>query len=283
MKILVVGAAGQLGQAMVPRLSSAHTVTTLTRRDVDITDHETLRRLAIASQAEVIVNCAAFNMVDAAEDDFRAAIDINAMAVRTLARAAETLDATLMHFSTDFVFDGKAAQPYRETDVPEPKSVYGQSKLVGEWMAAGWHKHYVFRVESLFGGPHTRSSVDRIVDGVRAGTETPVFHDRFVSPSFVDDVAAASQLAIERRIPYGLYHCVNTGLGSWLDVARTIAGLVGNGDRMLKPISVNDLKLRAARPAYAALSNQKLQDAGIAMPTWQNALERYLNRRSAAS
>jgi dTDP-4-dehydrorhamnose reductase len=283
MKILVVGAAGQLGQAMVPRLSSAHTVTTLTRRDVDITDHETLRRLAIASQADVIVNCAAFNMVDAAEDDFRAAIDINAMAVRTLARAAETLDATLMHFSTDFVFDGKATQPYRETDVPEPKSVYGQSKLVGEWMAAGWHKHYVFRVESLFGGPHTRSSVDRIVDGVRAGTETPVFHDRFVSPSFVDDVAGASQQAIERRIPYGLYHCVNTGLGSWLDVARTIAGLVGNGDRMLKPISVNDLKLRAARPAYAALSNQKLQDSGIAMPTWQDALERYLNRRSAAS
>jgi dTDP-4-dehydrorhamnose reductase len=282
MKILVVGAAGQLGQAMVPRLSSGHAITTLTRRDVDITDHETLSRLAIASQADVIVNCAAFNMVDAAEDDFRAAIDINAMAVRTLARAAESLDATLMHFSTDFVFDGKATQPYRETDVPEPKSVYGQSKLVGEWMAAGWHKHYVFRVESLFGGPHTRSSVDRIVDGVRARTETPVFHDRFVSPSFVDDVAEASQRAIERCIPYGLYHCVNTGLASWLELARQIAGLVGHGDAMLKPISVNDLKFRAARPAYAALSNQKLKDAGIALPTWQNALERYLDRRRVA-
>ena len=282
MRILVVGAAGQLGQAAVARLSPRHEVATCTRQDVDLKDHAAVRAFVLACRPEAIVNCAAFNNVDAAEDDPRIALETNAMAVRTLARSAADLDAVFFHFSTDFVFAGTASTPYTETDDPEPKSVYGQSKLVGEWLAASAPKHYVFRVESLFGGPHTRSSVDKIVDAVRAGTDTPVFFDRFVSPSFVDDVADAVTQAIDTRIAFGLYHCVNGGVATWLEVGREIARQLGRPETMLKPVSVNAVKLRAARPKYAALSNAKLAAAGVAMPPWQDAIGRYLHRRSCA-
>ena len=280
MRVLVIGAAGQLGQATVAKLSSRHDLSAITRQDVDLKDHAAVRALVLARRPEAIINCAAFNHVDAAEDDPRTALETNAMAVRTMARCAADLDAVFFHFGTDFVFAGTASTPYTEADDPEPQSVYAQSKLVGEWLAALAPKHYVFRVESLFGGPHTRSSVDKIVDAVRAGTETPVFVDRFVSPSFVDDVADAVTHAIETRIPFGLYHCVNGGVATWLEVGREIARQLERPYTMLKSVSVNDVKLRAARPRYAVLSNAKLAAAGFAMPAWQDAIGRYLHRRS---
>ena len=282
MNVLVVGAAGQLGRAIVSRLSRDHLVTACTRHDVDLANHRAVRAFVLDHQPQAIVNCAAYNNVDGAEDDPRTALDVNAMAVRTLARAAETLGAVLMHYSTDFVFSGTATSPYTEEDLPEPQSVYAQSKLVGEWLAADWARHYVVRVESLFGGPHARSSVDRIADAVRAGRQAPVFFDRTVSPSFVDDVAEASADMLVRQIPFGLYHGVNTGAATWLEVGREIARLLHQPDTTLTPVSVNDVKLRAPRPQYAALSNAKLAAAGFVMPTWQDALARYLEGGRAA-
>ncbi len=278
MRILVVGAAGQLGQAITAQLAVEHTITPLTRREVDVTKHRDLLAFALDHRPEAIVNCAAYNNVDAAEDHQETALEVNAFAVRTLARAAAELDAVLLHYSTDFVFSGTASRPYTEEDAPEPQSVYAQSKLVGEWMAADCHKHYVIRVESLFGGPQARSSVDRIVSAVREGEPAPVFFDRSVSPSFVDDVAEASTHMLERLVPFGLYHCVNTGVATWLDVGREIARLLHQPGTTLKPVSVKDVKLRAPRPQYAALSNAKLATAGFAMPTWQDGLARYLER-----
>ena len=193
------------------------------------------------------------------------------MVVGTLARAAAALDAVLVHYSTDFVFAGTASTPYTETDTPEPRSVYAQSKLIGEWLAADAPKHYVLRVESLFGGPHRRSSIDRIVDLVRSGQPAPVFVDRVVSPSFVADVADASAFILRAQPPTGVYHCVNSGHATWLAVGQEIVKRLGGSETALKPISVNDVKLRAARPQFAALDNAKLARAGYAMPSWQDA------------
>ena len=192
MRLLVTGAAGQLGQEMTARLSGSHEVTTWTRADVDLTRHQDVRDAIRALAPEAIINCASYNQVDAAEDEQVLALDVNAMVVGTLARAAAELNAVFFHYSTDFVFAGTASTPYTEADQPEPRSVYAQSKLVGEWLAADAPQHYVIRVESLFGGPHRRSSVDRIADAIRSGQPAPVFHDRIVSPSFVTDVADAS-------------------------------------------------------------------------------------------
>ena len=277
MNVLVLGAAGQLGQAMAARLSMEHTVTRWTRDDIDLRRHGALAQGVRQVAPAAIVNCAGYNNVDQAEQDQETALDVNAMVVRTLARAAADVGAVFVTYSTDFVFAGTAMVPYTELDRPEPQSAYAQSKLVGEWMAADAPKHYVLRVESLFGGPKRRSSIDRIANAVRSGEPAPVFVDRVVSPSFAPDVAEASAHLLRAGPPYGVYHCVNTGHATWFEVGQEIARLLGKTDGALKPIGVADVVLAAPRPKYAALSNAKLAAAGFAMPTWQDAIARYLS------
>jgi dTDP-4-dehydrorhamnose reductase len=281
MRVLVVGAAGQLGQAVVARLSGAYDVVPCTRADVDVTDHAAVTAFVRDAHPEAIVNCVAFNDVDGSEDRQQHAFAVNAFAPRSLARVADELGAVFVHYSTDFVFSGAATAPYTEEDSPEPQSVYAQSKLVGEWMAAGCRRHFVVRVESLFGGAQARSSVDRIIAAVREGAEARVFFDRVVSPSFTVDVAGALAHMLGGTAPFGLYHCVNSGHATWLEVGQEIARLLGRPATCLTPVSVSDVKLRASRPQYAALSNQKLAAAGYDMPSWQDALARYLGSPTA--
>ncbi len=280
--VLIVGAAGQLGQAMTAGLSADYKVIAWARADLELTNFTSVHERIAALKPEVVINCAGYNNVDQAEDDQASALNANAFSVRALARAAAEIDALLLHFSTDFVFNGSAAVPYTEHDRPEPQSVYAQSKLIGEWMAADAPKHYVLRVESLFGGPKRRSSIDRIVDAVRAGKPAPVFVDRVVSPSFVADVVAASAHLLRVRPEFGVYHCVNSGHATWYEVGREIVRLLGQPDASLKPVHVKDVVLKASRPQFAALSNQKLAAAGFLMPTWQDAVARYLAEPATA-
>ncbi len=174
------------------------------------------------------------------------------------------------------MFAGTASTPYVETERPEPRSVYAQSKLIGEWLAADAPQHYVLRVESLFGGSQRKSSIDRIAGLVRANQPAPVFVDRVVSPSFVVDVADASAFILKNRPPIGLYHCVNTGHATWKDVGEEIVRHLGASAAALRPVSVSDVPMRAPRPQFAALSNAKLARAGFVMPSWQDAIRRYL-------
>jgi dTDP-4-dehydrorhamnose reductase len=276
MKVLVTGAAGQLGQAMVMRLKDDYDVVGWTRAEIDLTRHRDVRDAIGTLAPAAIVNCASFNQVDKSQDEQATAFEINAMVVATLARAAAGCGAVFVHYSTDFVFSGTATTPYAEVDRPEPRSVYAQSKLVGEWLAADAAQHYVLRVESLFGGPHCRSSIDRIVDAVRSGQTAPVFVDRVVSPSYVPDVVDASLFLLKTRPEHGLYHCVNGGHATWFAVAEEIARRLGKPATVLKPISVNDVSFPAPRPQFAALSNEKLARAGFAMPSWQDAIARYV-------
>ncbi len=277
MIITVTGARGQLGQAMVRRLAERHTVTALARGDLDIADATAVERAVAALHPDAIVNCAAYNAVDRAEDDVPAALDGNAFGVQSLARAAVREGAALVHFSTDFVFDGTASRPYVEDAPVAPLSVYGQSKLLGEWFARAAPRYYVLRVESLFGGTLPRSSIDRITAAIRAGDEARVFEDRIVSPTFVEDAVAATQVLLERQAEPGLYLCVNSGATTWHELAQHIADILGVQPR-LEPVRLADVPLRAPRPRYCALSNAKLAAAGVSMPTWQDALSRYLSR-----
>jgi dTDP-4-dehydrorhamnose reductase len=224
----------------------------------------------------VIVNCAAYNQVDAAEEHALAALAANAWGVRALAGVATEIGATLVHFSTDFVFDGITDRPYVEEDAPNPRSTYACSKLLGEWLALETPQHYVLRVESLFGGPQVRSSVDRMLASIRAGEEVRAFVDRTVSPSYVPDVVAATASLVERGSPYGLYHCVNSGWANWAELAREIAVLAGRPDAPIREVRMADARLVASRPQFAALSNEKLSRQGVVMPAWQDALRRYV-------
>jgi len=280
MRIAVVGARGQLGAAIVHDLSTAHDVKALSRADVDVTSDAAVAAAIEPLRPEAIVNCAAYNDVDQSEDQPIEALNVNAFAVRALARAAATVGAVFVHYSTDFVFDGAASAPYSEEDRPNPRSVYGASKLLGEWFAADAPRAYVLRVESLFGraphGPAPKGSVAMILEGVRAGREVRVFEDRTISPTYVADAAQATRALLERRAPPGVYHCVNSGRCTWLEFAREVARQLGVEPRLV-PVRVAEIKLRAERPQFCAMSNDKLRAAGFAMPAWQDALARYIS------
>ena len=280
-RVFVTGAAGQLGTVVI-RAFADHDVIAHTRSTLDVTDPLAVARAIGGASPDLIINCAAFNDVDGAEDRALDALAVNAFAVRSLARAAEVTGAVLVHYSTDFVIDGEADQPYTEDERPSPRSTYGASKLLGEWFALLAPGAFVLRVESLFGSPATwtgrRGTLDTIVEGLEAGRDVRVFTDRIVSPSYTHDVAAATRHLVTTGAPPGLYHCVNAGHGSWHEVAREAAALLGVKAHLV-PVTVDQVSLKAPRPRYCALSPAKLRAAGFAMPTWRDALQRWLSSR----
>jgi len=287
MTVLLTGADGQLSYALQQRLSRTERVVALTHKQLDLTDEAGLVENVLALRPTVVINGAAYNDVDGAEGDPVTALEVNAFGVRALARAAALVDATLIHFSTDFVFDGNAEQPYTEKSPTNPQSVYAISKLLGEWFASE-SKHYVIRVESLFGGGvqkhlegHVRgSSLDRMADSILCGTEVRAFEDRIVSPSYVEDVADVTVQLLGMTAPFGLYHCVSTGMASWFEVAVELANRLGCPEQVV-PITMASVSMKARRPRFSALSSAKLASLGVELPTWQDAISRYAAARLA--
>ena len=287
MRVLITGARGQLGAALAHELRQApaagggegHEVVALGRDDLDVTSDAAIAAAVAREKPDAIVNAAAYTDVDGAEDHPVDALNANAFAVRALAAAARRRGAALVHYSTDFVFDGTASRPYTEADDPSPHSVYAISKLLGEWFAADAGRHYVLRVESLFGrAPGARpakGSVAGILNGLVSGGQPRVFEDRTISPTYVLDAARATRHLLERQPSPGLYHCVNGGSCTWLEFARELARQLGMEPRFI-PARMADMPLRAQRPQYCAMSNEKLRSAGFPMPPWQDALARYL-------
>ena len=271
MRVLVTGASGQLADAVL-RAFADRDLVSYTRATLDVTDVDAVRLAVDQTAPDLIINCAAFNRVDEAESHPADAFAVNAFAVRTLVRAAEGRGAALVHYGSDFVFaglDGPDAEPYDESVEPSPRSIYAASKLVGDWLALAYPRAYVLRVESLFGLPAAwngrRGSLDTIVAGLEAGRDVPVFTDRVVSPSYVVDVAAATRYLIDAHAPAGLYHCVNSGRGTWYQVAGEVARLLGvladglrrlgDGRRpsrgQLGEVSLDGLAPLAGRPHHA--------------------------------
>jgi dTDP-4-dehydrorhamnose reductase len=280
MRMAVTGAGGQLGAALVDELRlAAHDVVALGRQALDVTDDAAVAKTMAELRPEVLLNAAAYNDVDGAEGRPIEALNTNAFAVRALARAAAEAGAVLVHYSSDFVFDGTASAPYAETDRPGPRSVYAASKLLGEWFAADAPRHYVLRVESLFGiapgGPSPKGSAAVILNTLASGGEPKVFEDRTISPTYVIDAARATRELLEGGAPFGLYHCVNSGTCTWLEFARELARQFGLEPRLV-PVRMEDVTMRAQRPRYCALSNEKLRLAGVAMGPWQDGVSRYL-------
>lgn len=273
LRIVVLGAGGQLGEALVREMrKGGHEVVALTRAAQDVTQRLTVLDRVAKLRPEIVVNATALG-VDASEDDPRAALAVNAFAVRTLADVARTCDATLVHFSSDYVFDGAATAPYRETDRPNPLNVYGATKLLGEHYAQGAPRWAVLRVESMFGIPGGKGTIDKMIAEARTGRTLTAFYDRKVSPAHFDDVAAATRRLVEKKAPSGIWHCVNSGFASWQEIALEIVRLAASPSNVI-PASIERSGLRVARPLFTALSNEKLANAGIELPSWQNALAR---------
>jgi len=286
MRIAIVGGRGQLAAAVAHECAQAHDVAAFSRADLDVTDARAVDAAVASARPDAIVVGAAFTNVDAAEDRPVEAFEVNAFAVRTLARVARSIGALLVHFSTDFVFDGTASRPYLEDDRPNPRSVYAASKLVGEWFALDAPLAYVLRVESLFGrapgAPPAKGSVAGIMSTLLAGGWAKAFEDRTISPTYVLDAARAVRFMVERRPAPGIYHCVNSGSCTWLEFGRELARQLDVEPR-LTPVRMADMELRAERPMYCVLSNEKLRAIGVDMPPWQDALARFVQSSRVSS
>ena len=281
MRVLVAGAGGLLAAAIIREFSPDTAVVALDRQALDITDAAACERIVAEARPDVVFNCAAYNNVDGAEDDAAHALRINTFGVRTLGAAVRLAGAAFVHFGSDFVFDGEADRPYTEDDRPNPRGVYAASKLLGDWFALAHPSAYVLRVESLFGEPGPggtrQGSLGTIVARIRAGEPVPAFVDRTVSPTYTADVAAACRRLIAGGVAPGLYHCVNSGAATWAEVAAEAARLLGRPID-LKPITLQTASLKAPRPRYCALSNARLRAAGVALPPWEDALRRHLDK-----
>ncbi len=266
MRVLLTGARGLLGAAIVREFHDAD-VQAFGHDELDVGDEAAVADALERTRPDVVINCAAYNDVDRAEHEAAAALRVNALGVLALARGARRAGA-----ETD--------RPYTEEDPPNPRSLYATSKLLGDWFARDATRAYVLRVDSLFGHPGPngarRGSLATIVDRIRSGAEVPVFIDRTVSPSYTTDVARATRAVVSVEAAPGVYHCVNAGVASWAQIAEEAACLMGLALRM-KPLTLESAKLSAPRPRYCALSPAKLAATGIVMPTWQDALKRYLS------
>jgi dTDP-4-dehydrorhamnose reductase len=276
--VLLFGHRGQLGSEFAAVLGR-NAVVGADRDDLDISDTTKLRALALGVRPHLIINCAAWNDVDGAETHALDAVRMNAVVPGALAEIARDLDATLVHFSSDFVFDGTSREPYCETDAPNPVSIYGMSKLLGEVGARSAPKHYILRLSSLFGGAQRRSYVDRIVAALQSGEGLPVFVDRIVTPSYAPHVVEATLGLIEAEAPAGLYHCVATGVSNWLGLAQEIGRQMDGDLSLLREVPFANSPSGAQRPRFCALSNDKLASQ-IGRPAhWQDAVREHLSRR----
>lgn len=265
MKVLVTGAAGQLGRDVAERFAaSGHDVVAASRQDLDISQRDQVLGALGSVRPDVLVNCAAHTAVDACETEAERAYAVNALAVRHLAEAARRFDVHLCHVSTDYVFSGEKAEPYHEWDRPDPRSVYGASKLAGE-LEAG-HDATVVRTSWLC-GRHGNNIVSTVLRLAAEDRPLRFVSDQRGSPSFTLDVAAViERLCADRRS--GLYHVTNQGEASWHEFVREVMAAAGNDPDRVMPITTAELDppRPAPRPANSVLENKALGLAGLELP-----------------
>ncbi|MDW8198002.1 MAG: dTDP-4-dehydrorhamnose reductase [Gemmataceae bacterium] len=286
MTVAVLGACGQLGRDLVPRLATFGPVVALTRAEVDLAQPATIHAFFATQRPRLVVNCAAYNFVDRAETEPEVAFAVNAVGVQILAEACRASGAKLVHFSTDYVFgrDQARTTPYREDDPPGPVSVYGHSKLQGEQaVLAASASHLVIRTCGLYGvwgsGGKGSNFVETMLRLAATGQPLRVVDDQRCTPSYTVDVAETT-VELLRREAQGLFHVTNRGDCTWYEFAREIFRCVGLTPN-LTPITSAAYAAQAQRPHYSVLSSEKLISLGLTpLRPWPAALAAYLIERA---
>ena len=279
MKVAIIGANGQLGSDLVDVFGAE--AIPLSHRDLDVTDLESLKILN-ELRLEVVINTAAYVRVDDAEVEAEKAFQVNAIGALNVAKVCNELDVLNVYISTDYVFDGIRGAPYEEEDVPNPVNVYGLSKYAGEIFTRNYsEKYYVIRVASLYGkvGASGKGGnfVEFMIQKARNGGEIKVVDDVFMSPTCTKDVSRMLKRFIEIKPEFGIYHIVNEGYCNWYDFTREIFYILGWDAKIhIIPIKSTELKRLARRPIFSALNNKKLEEFGLRMRNWKEALKDYL-------
>ena len=291
MKILITGANGMLAKAVRERfaneeliLTDVNVEDTLSVEELDITDLEKVKEFVTSCTPDVIINCAAYTAVDAAEENEDLARKINADGPRNLAIAAKNAGSTLVHISTDYVFDGEKPlddEPYVEANPTNPQSVYGITKLEGEEaVKENMEQYYIFRTAWLYGdGKNFVRTMLRLGKG---NEQIAVVADQHGSPTYTVDLADIIVQALDKKIPYGVYHTTNLRFTTWNKFAEKIFELAGI-DCIVKPLTSEEYPQTAKRPKNSKLSKEKILSYGIEIPSWEDALTRYLEKELSNS
>jgi len=290
MRILLLGAGGQLARDLARSLTH-HAVSARSHAELDICDRDALESACREIEPECIINTAAYHRVDECEDRPELAFAVNAAAVCTLAQAAQRYHASLVHFSTDFVFDGAKRTPYTEADRQHPLSVYACSKWAGERMIEAYcEKHWIIRTCGLYGAGGSNSKggnfVRSIIRAAHQGKPLRVVTDQIVTPTYTAELATKVSELIGHQV-YGVYHMTNTGECSWFEFANEVLRQSGL-DAEITPVTAQQYAAKARRPAYSVLDNTRMRALGIEeFRPWQQALADFIagerrNLRSAA-
>jgi dTDP-4-dehydrorhamnose reductase len=282
MRAIVFGARGTLGQALAQFLPE-HGVTVVGaygREECPITDGERVRALLRQGNPDVAFNAAAFTDVDGAESRADESFMANAIGAELVARACQESGAKLVHYSTDFVFDGEQARLYDEFDTPAPQGEYARSKLAGERLvAAATPRAFVMRVGCMY-GRGGRNFPSTILRRLKAGETVRADRDRVGSPTWVRSVVTASA-ALAATEHFGLYHCTANGETSWADYARFLAAALGLPDSKVTAVPTAELPMKAARPRRAVLDNRMLRLRGLdTMGDWQTQARAFMASES---
>ena len=285
LKAVVFGAAGQLGVELVRELKArGYEVTGWDRAQVDVTNAAAVESALARHEPEVVFNAAAYNQVDVAEKEPRAALLVNGLAVRNLALACRQNDARLVHFSTDYVFDGLAGRPYTEEDPTHPLGAYAVSKLAGELYAQAYlDRVLIVRTSGLFGPGGLATARGNFIELMLrlAGSRNPirVVEDHVASPTFAPWLVARTVDLVDRKLE-GVFHIGGGTPISWFDYARMIFEVAGVKS-ILRPTNEREYRTAARRPKYSALANAKMERAGLEpMPPLRQGVETYFALRN---
>ena len=277
MKILIIGANGLLGKAVTNELKE-YQILTPTSVELNITKREETEKYILDNLPDIIINCAAYTNVDKAEEEKEHAYNINCVGTLNLARICNNYNITLIHISTDYVFDGKKDinYSYKEDDKSnlKPMTVYGITKLQGENNIINLcKKYYILRTSWLFGDG--KNFIRTIIRLSKENSEINVVNNQFGNPTYTVDLAHIINQLIMKEIPFGIYNATNLGSTNWYELAKKVLTYM-KSDCNVNPISTQDLNRRAIRPKNSRLDITKLLKQGIEVPTYDNALERYL-------
>ena len=282
MRIAVIGADGQLGSDLVRTLARDEVIP-LYYPEFDVTRPERVRSILRGLRPDTVINTAAFHRVDECEDDPEMSFRVNSIAVRDLARLAADLGFVLVHFSTDYVFDGRKKAPYTEADPPNPLNVYAVSKLAGEYfLRALTEKHFLIRSCGLFGEASSREKgynfVDKMIALAEEGEPLRVVDDQWVSPTSAAELAERTSELL-RTDHYGLYHLTSEGQCTWFQFAQEIFSLLGRRPH-LEPVDSKTFGAKARRPLYSVLKNKRAKETGLRdFSSWNDALRAYLGKK----
>jgi dTDP-4-dehydrorhamnose reductase len=288
MKVVLIGSNGQLGSDLLKVFQAAgDTVVPLTHAQLDVCSEERVAEVLAESKPDVVVSTAAYHRVDECEKKAALAFQVNGTGAMNLAQACHRSGAVLVHFSTDYVFGGYDKRtPYEETDRPAPVNVYGTSKVVGELLVPAYtDRYFVLRVCGLYGiaGSSGKGGnfVETMLKKALAGDAIRVVDDQILTPTYTVDLAeAVRKLLLTEK--YGLYHLSSEGQCSWYEFTRHIFDSAGI-QAQLSPVKSSDFPSPVKRPAYSVLSKAKFRGLGLSIPSWKDALPRYLQERSKKS